>query len=96
MTKEEAISRIREHMAIHKLNEPRAVKITEALNMAIEALKERQPIEIQSNGYGLACCPKCSAIIEDITSDGKRVAFCRICGQRIKWKDNKPKDGERE
>ena len=63
---------------------------------AIELLKEKQPIEIQSNSYGLACCPKCSAIIEDITSDGKRVAFCRICGQRIKWKDNKPKGGEHE
>lgn len=43
MTRNEAIDRIREHMAIHKLNEPRAVKITEALNMAIEALKEQQP-----------------------------------------------------
>ena len=43
MTNEEAIDRIREHMAIHKLNEPRAVKITEALNMAIEALKAEQP-----------------------------------------------------
>lgn len=43
MTRNEAIDRIREHMAIHKLNEPRAVKITEALNMAIEVLKAEQP-----------------------------------------------------
>ena len=53
----------------------------------VELLKEKQPIEIQSNGYGLACCPVCDAIIEDISSNGKRVGFCRICGQPIKWKD---------
>lgn len=38
MTINEAILRITDHMVIHKLNESRAIKITEALNMAIEAL----------------------------------------------------------
>lgn len=42
MTPEQAISRIKAHMEIHKLKEPQAVYTTEALNMAICALKEVQ------------------------------------------------------
>lgn len=42
MTPEQAISRIKAHMEIHKLKEPQAVYTTEALNMAICALKEIQ------------------------------------------------------
>lgn len=42
MTPEEAISKIKAHMEIHKLREAQAVHITEALNMAIAALKEVQ------------------------------------------------------
>lgn len=44
MTREEAIARIKEHMFIHKMNEPRAIHISEALDMAIKAL-EQQPCE---------------------------------------------------
>lgn len=40
MTKEEAIKRIQEHMIVHKMNESRAVHITEALDMAIKALEQ--------------------------------------------------------
>lgn len=40
MTNNEAIQRIKDHMNIHfKLEYPRAMKIMEALNMAVEALK---------------------------------------------------------
>lgn len=42
MTENEAIERIKDHMEIHKLNEPRAIYITVALSMAISALKEIQ------------------------------------------------------
>lgn len=45
MIKEEAIARIRDHMSVHKIYEERAVKITEALNMAIKALKQPEPCE---------------------------------------------------
>lgn len=41
MTNKEAIRRIKEHMIIHKLNEPRAIHISEALEMAVKALEER-------------------------------------------------------
>ena len=42
MDNKEAIKRIREHMIIHKLNEPQAIHISEALEMAIEALEEKE------------------------------------------------------
>ena len=40
MTENEAIERIKDHMEIHKLNEPRVIYITVALSMAITVLKE--------------------------------------------------------
>ena len=42
MTENEAISRSKDHMEIHRLKEPRAIYITVALSMAITALKEIQ------------------------------------------------------
>ena len=42
MTENEAISRIKDHMEIHRSKEPRAIYITVALSMAITALKEIQ------------------------------------------------------
>lgn len=42
MTENEAISRIKDHMEIHRLKEPRAIYIIVALSMAIAALKEIQ------------------------------------------------------
>ena len=44
MTREEAISRIENHIRIHSKQEPfRACHIQEALKMAIEALKAQEP-----------------------------------------------------
>lgn len=40
MTREEAIKRIEYHKIAHKLNEPRAIFISEALDMAIKALEQ--------------------------------------------------------
>ena len=42
MTEKKAIARIRDHIAVHELHEERAVHITKALNMAINALEEIQ------------------------------------------------------
>ena len=39
MTENEAIERIKDHMEIHRLKEPRVIYITVALSMAITALK---------------------------------------------------------
>ena len=46
MTDREAINRIKEHIRIHQTKEPRAVKITEALNKAVQALEKN--IELDS------------------------------------------------
>ena len=40
MTREEAIKRIQEHMIVHEKKEPRAIYITKALQMAINALEQ--------------------------------------------------------
>lgn len=40
MTREEAIARIKDHKIIHKMNEPRAIYISEALDMGIKALEQ--------------------------------------------------------
>ena len=50
MTNKEAVARIREHMIIHKNKEPRAIYITEALEIAIKAL-EQQPIDKSAMMY---------------------------------------------
>lgn len=49
MTREEAIARIREHKIVHKMNEPRAIHISEALDMAIEALEQEPKSEWQKD-----------------------------------------------
>ena len=40
MTNEEAIARIEDHKIVHKMNEPRAIYISEALDVAIQAIKQ--------------------------------------------------------
>ena len=45
MTIDEAIRRINEHNYIHQQKEPRAVYITEALDMAVETMRKYQKIE---------------------------------------------------
>ena len=62
-------------------------EVTEAYDMAILALKRETPIEIHEDRMGDAICPTCNAIISHVVYDGKDVAFCRMCGQAIKWGD---------
>ena len=40
MTRKEAIARIENHKIAHKMSEPRAIYISEALEMAIKALEQ--------------------------------------------------------
>lgn len=51
MTREEAIARIKDHMSVHKIYEERAVIITEALNMAISALKQPEIVRCKDCKY---------------------------------------------
>lgn len=45
MTKEEAITRIKDHIEIHRYHERNAVKIFEALDMAIKSLEQPEPYQ---------------------------------------------------
>lgn len=45
MTNKEAIARIRDHIIIHKMNEPRAIYISEALRKAIQALEQEDVLD---------------------------------------------------
>ena len=45
MTREEAVARIKDHIEIHRYHERNAVKIFEALDMAIQALEQPEPCE---------------------------------------------------
>ena len=63
MTNQEAIMRIKEHVRIHQICEPRAIKISEALDTAIKALEATSPCDLcvynPPSRYGkpCSCCP---------------------------------------
>ena len=74
MTREEAITRIKDHMSVHNICEERAVYITEALNMAISALQQPEIIRCKD-------CKKCviEILCNDYWCDGKRVWEDHYC-----------------
>lgn len=51
MTRHEAIERIQDHIDVHKYREPEAVRILEALDMAIEALKQPEIVRCKDCKY---------------------------------------------
>ena len=93
MDLKEAIRRIEEHNRIHFAEEyPRAIKITEALIMAIEALEKQipktpiiweekyydSPVPNDDWGYECPCCGNRDIDYPD--------HHC-ICGQSLVWDD---------
>lgn len=93
MTPQEAILRIKNHIEVHSRKEKHfAVKITEALNMAIEALEKQipkqplkweywtveSPIPNDDWGYECPCCEN-----RDIDYPEHH---CE-CGQTLDWGD---------
>ena len=90
MTENEAISRIKDHMEIHRLKEPRAIYITVALSMAITALKEIQ----QYREIGTA--EECREAREkqkpkkcDVTKDNFRIYYkCPTCNHCLRVEYN--------
>lgn len=48
MTREEAITRIKDHIDIHRYHEQNAVKIFEALDMAIKSLEQPEIIRCEN------------------------------------------------
>ena len=85
MDNKEAIYRIQDHMRVHRLYEPNAFLINEALNLAIKALHEREPKPPIRNKtiaeFGTIWkCGRCERAID------KGDAYCVWCGQAVKWK----------
>lgn len=81
MTAQEAIRRIRDHNEVHSVRERNfAVYITEALNMAIEALEKQIPKKLKDDGW--LYCPICG---RDVLLD--RFDYCPDCGQALDWSD---------
>ena len=84
MTKQEAVNRIIEHMTIHHLSEPQAVYISEALDMAVAALKKQIPLPVHhtigsdGNYTKITYCYSCTRYVKDFK-------YCPDCGQLLGW-----------
>jgi hypothetical protein len=74
MTNKEAIRRIKDHMRIHKMKEPRAIYITQALELAIKALEERPTGKWIWFKDGYYKCDKCGEV------ERAKKNFCSKCG----------------
>ena len=94
MTREEAIKRIKYHKIVHKMDEPNAIKISEALDMAIKALQKEVPknpvVNFVSDADGsrrldegwkedAMLCPVCHTYFGEVYDEG----YCRRCGQKL-------------
>ncbi len=79
MTYQEAIERIKIHNEHHSQQERFAIYITEALNMAIEALEKQIPKKPTKTRSEIVC-PTCKTLVGSSP-------YCRYCGQAIDWSD---------
>lgn len=79
MTYQEAIERIKIHNEFHCRQERFAIYITEALNMAIEALEKQIPKKPRKTRSEIVC-PTCNTLVGSSP-------YCRYCGQAIDWSD---------
>lgn len=96
MDAREAIIRIEDHNRIHFAKEyPIAIKITDALIMAVEALKKQVPMKPKKLTYKLLLdagwtykCPTCGCACgenkyhPEVTQDDM---YCTQCGQALDW-----------
>ena len=80
MTPQEAIGRIKNHNEVHSRKERHfAVHITEALNMAVEALEKQIPKKPSETDN--ARCIHCACVVK------RDERFCKNCGQALDWSD---------
>lgn len=93
MTPQEAIQRIKQHNEIHSKKERFAIYITEALNMAVEALEKQIPkkyIREKTDFFSFPVikCPNCTGIIGKVEFlENCELVICPrgcpCCGQAI-------------
>lgn len=92
MTANEAIRRIAEHNRIHSKKESQAILITEAMDMAIEALEKQIPTKVthEATLYKSCTCPRCMNVVDKFEKFGDtkvrvRYDYCCLCGQKLDW-----------
>lgn len=79
MTNEEAIERISDHMEIHKIGECPHIKLAEALDMALDALRAQQTPLDRSRWEGCNYCKKYGIVLAAF--DGW--SYCNCCGRPL-------------
>ena len=89
MTREEAINRIKDHMRVHHIGEYPHIKLKEALDMALSALRpvSREQVEkawtaewtVDEFGHK---CSKCGEYLPD-GEDVRKPQFCPECGRAM-------------
>ncbi len=90
MQAKEAILRIKDHNRAHQRKERFAVKITEALDLAVSALEKQTPKKVNNfseDGDISACIPKTKSGNCPICNNfiwGAAV-YCDKCGQALDW-----------
>ena len=97
MTESEAIKEVGFNMSKIGLNNKSAKRVSEAKNMAIQALEKQIPKKPIMKQYfedledEYLCCPTCGEILTDrIPADNKTFYFhCMNCGQKFDWSDEK-------
>lgn len=85
MDARDAIARIQDHNRVHQQKEHGAFYITEALNMAVDALEKQIPKKPKGNVWGYTC-PTCGEKQIDNAEDVNLCyPHCFNCGQRLDW-----------
>ena len=85
MTREEAIARIKDHIEHHRIGEYPHIKLAEALDMGLSALRpvsreqvEKLRGEWESTGAISCQCSKCKCL--ESKSRAKEYSYCPYCG----------------
>lgn len=86
MTPQEAIKRIKHHNELHSRAEKHfAIRITKALNMAVEALEKQIPKKTTERQYTpngtliYGHCPNCGWFTKNTFN------YCGKCGKALDW-----------
>lgn len=92
MTESEAIKEVRFNMSRIGLNNKSAKRVSEAKNIAIQALEKQipeKPVNYDKHYYKCPCCNEDLEIDDDMlfVYDEEPPKFCPKCGQKLDWSD---------